>query len=480
MDYAELFLERADGLKYQLYKLLARPHIKDVTISDLANELHSKYQPTYNVFQELLDDLEQLSGQPRQDARHMLLSTQQLPVSVDVYRSFLVNHALLYRLVDYVVQAPAASLTQFCEQEFISRSTISRKLRALNECLAQYHIRFRLARFDFVGSELNIRYFLYTMYWWAHRGVAWVFEHIAKDQLCQEAQAMCIQPPEPLADLQRLYFLAVTHLRVGKNHRIVQTPYLKHLAQVVADLMMTQGSLHPSLNWLDAAAFSFFQVSQPRFDARTRTPEDVAKEAAVLMDDNAQTVLDALSVALYQPESGDFDDDLYLNLLRVIGGMLAVSGPFPQAQDYLGGGIKLNTQGIVEQVRQAVAALPQTPVYDPFRTDQAFFEKVVVRLMGPYHVAADATRYLHVDFAVDQGMEGYRELAGFVACVPWVAQVDSRQPDLTIVCPDTKHSADDFLWYPDAFSLSTYRESLIQKLVDTHEQKKNQSEAKRI
>lgn len=476
MDYAELFLERADGLKYQLYKLLARPHVKDVTISDLANQLHSKYQPTYNVFQELLDDLEQLSGQSRQVARHMLLSTQQLPVSVDVYRSFLVNDALLYRLVDYVVQAPAANLTQFCEQEFISRSTISRKLRALNDCLAEYHIRFRLARFDFVGSELNIRYFLYTMYWWAHRGVAWVFTHIAKDQLNQEAQAMCIEPPEPLADLQRQYFLAVTHLRVGKNHHIAQTAYLTHLAQAVADLTPAEANWHPSLNWLDAAAFSFFQVSQPRFDARSRTPEDVAREVAVLMDDSAQTVLDALSVALYQPASGDFNDDLYLNLLRVIGGMLAAQGPFPQAQDYLGGGIKLNTQGIAQQVQQAIANLPQTPVYEPFRADQAFFERVVVRLMGPYHVAADTSRYLHVQLAVDQGLEGYRDLAGFVACVPWVAQVDAQQPDLTIACPDSKHAAGDFLWYPDAFSLGAYRESLIQKLVDSHKQKKTRAE----
>jgi hypothetical protein len=49
IDYGELFLERADWLKYQLYVVLSRPYVKDVTITDLAVMMNSNldYSPRY-------------------------------------------------------------------------------------------------------------------------------------------------------------------------------------------------------------------------------------------------------------------------------------------------------------------------------------------------------------------------------------------------------------------------------------------------
>lgn len=217
IDYGELFLERADWLKYQLYVVLSRPYVKDVTITDLAVMMNSKYQPTYNIFQELLDDLVDLSGEPRENVRTAMLAGVDLPLSLDAYRANLVQNSLVYRLVDYVIKSPSPSASQFCDQEFVSRSTISRKLKPLNALLKQYGLKFKLAKFAFDGNEINIRYFLFTMYWWAYRGTTWPFASVDRKQLEEEFEAITIVPDRPLTHLQQLYFLAIGHLRVGKQ-----------------------------------------------------------------------------------------------------------------------------------------------------------------------------------------------------------------------------------------------------------------------
>lgn len=467
IDYGELFLERADWLKYQLYVVLSRPYVKDVTITDLAVMMNSKYQPTYNIFQELLDDLVDLSGEPRENVRTAMLAGVDLPLSLDTYRANLVQNSLVYRLVDYVIKSPSPSASQFCDQEFVSRSTISRKLKPLNGLLKQYGLKFKLAKFAFDGNEINIRYFLFTMYWWAYRGSTWPFASVDRKQLEEEFAAITIVPDRPLTHLQQLYFLAIGHLRVGKQARIKPTVSLQLLDGKVNRHNLRHGCIRPPFTSLDVAAFNFFQISQSRFDVRTRRPESAAVEMDLMFDDQTSVVMNSLVANVYHAECGDIDDDLYLNLLRVISGFFICGGPVPQAQDYVGGAMLAIPDDIQRILKQAIAALPETKEFDVFRTFEERFIMMIGPLIVPYLGNVQQHRRLQVRLAVDPMAEGLRELREFVNCVPWVAGESDTDCDLVIGSRDSLQEVQpDFSWYANALSLSPYRESLIRTIVD--------------
>ncbi|WP_407893121.1 helix-turn-helix domain-containing protein [Lacticaseibacillus sp. N501-2] len=467
IDYAELFLERADWLKYQLYAVLARPYVKDVTITDLAVMLNSKYQPTYNVFQELLDDLVDLSGVPRENVRTAMLAGVDLPISLDAYRANLVQHSLVYHIIDYMIKSPSPSPNQFCDQEFVSRSTISRKVKPLNDLLKQYGLKLKLAKFTFEGSEVNIRYFLFTMYWWAYRGIVWPFPTVDRAQLESEFDAISIVEDRPLTHLQQLYFLAISHLRVGKQARIKPTESLNAFDIKIKMHRLRQGSVRPPFMPVDVAAFNFFQISQPRFDMKTRVPEAAAVELQLLTDDSSSTVIDTLVAGVYRQECGDLDDDLYLNLLRVINGFLIASGPVPQAQDYVGGPQIPVTPELEQLLSQVVASLPKTATFEVFRKFEARFIATLGPLISPYLDGVSSHRRLQVRLSVDPMSEGYHDLTGFINCVPWVAGVSASTCDIVIGNRDSlRDEQPDFTWYPNALELSPYRESLIQTLVE--------------
>lgn len=467
IDYAELFLERADWLKYQLYAVLARPYVQDVTITDLAVMLNSKYQPTYNVFQELLDDLVDLSGLTRENVRTAMLAGADLPLSLDAYRAILVQNSLVYRMVDYMIKSPSPSPSQFCDQEFVSRSTISRKVKPLNDLLKQYGLKLKLAKFAFVGAEINIRYFLFTMYWWAYRGTQWPFATVDREQLELECQAISIVEDRPLTHIQQLYFLAISHLRVGKQARIKPTDSLKAFDAKLRAQNLRKGTVRPPFMPVDVAAFNFFQISQLRFDMRTRIPETAAGELALLTDPHTSVVIDTLVAGLYQPACGDLNDDLYLNLLRVISGFFIAEGPIPQAQDYVGGPVLTGSPALKQVVSQAVASLPKTKEFEVFRKFEAQFVNIIAPLASPYLEDVSPHRRLQVRLSVDPLSEGFHALMDFVNCVPWVASVSNATCDLVIGNRDSlREEQPDFIWYPDALALSPYRESLIQTLVD--------------
>ncbi|MFD1485890.1 helix-turn-helix domain-containing protein [Lacticaseibacillus baoqingensis] len=477
MDYAGIFLERADQLKYQLYSLLARPYVTNMTITDLAGLMQAKYQPTYNVFQELLGDLVAITGKRRDVVRKQMLVAAPLPLSLDAYRSYLVQQSLVYRLIDYAVTAAAPSPNQFCEREFISRSTISRKLKPVNNLMAHFGVKLKLAKLAFSGSEMNIRYFLYTVYWWAHRGSFWPFENVTRSTLHEECNQIGIMNERPMTQWQMQYFLAISHLRVGKNHAIVDNPYLDALDQKVVTLHLRAGQPRPPFTRTDTAFYNFFQISQPRFDMRSRLPEAPAQEIAVLTNPASATVVDALCNALYQSASGDIGTDLYLNMLRLVFGYLICGGDFPQAQDVIGGGVDESAPNVVEKVQAVVQTLPTDAAFDVFRQNCDPFAIEIARLATPYVRRCTRNARVFVKLDVDPAIEGYQALTGFLNCVPWVARVSEVQSDeecdVVIGADDSpaKNLPADFTWYANALDLATYRESLIQKLVTIRKEK---------
>ncbi len=458
MEFTDVFMERADQLKYHLYCVLTRSDVQHVTIADLAEITHATYQPVYNVFQEMLADIVMLTKRPKAKVRKQMLEAAKMPLGLDAYRSYLVRKSMMYRLLDYAVTTPNPTPAQFEAKEFVSRSTMTRKLRGANVLMARYGIRFRLAKLEFTGDELNVRFFLYAFYWWAHRGSYWPFSSITRKRLHDECLQIGIMNEHPVSQIQMQVFLAISHLRLGKNHRIQLTQRLERFGTAISVLGLRQGNCTPPFTYTDMLGYNFYQVSQPRFDEMMRTPGDLADEATLFADPAVLTVVaklqKAIPVALSEAE--------LLNLRRLTFGYLLCHGPYPQAQEIVAPEEVPTASDKVARVIAAVQELPAGAGFDDLIEHAGEFAQHVVELLRP--VAASPVR---VQLAIEPVAEGYGDMAGFVNCVPWVAQTaDDQAADVRIGVGDMPaDTPPDITWFSNAVSVPSFREEVVNALL---------------
>ncbi|WP_461215868.1 helix-turn-helix domain-containing protein [Lacticaseibacillus sp. GG6-2] len=458
MEFTDVFMERADQLKYRLYSTLARSDVQRVTIVDLADLTHNTYQPVYNVFQEMLSDIVMLTGLSKTKARKKILDAETLPLGLDAYRSYLVRNSLMYRLLDYAVTSTNPTAAQFEAQEFVSRSTMTRKLRAANDLMARYGVKFRLAKLAFSGNELNICFFLYAFYWWSHRGSYWPFKTITRKRLHDECSLIGIMNEHPVSQIQMQVFLAISHLRLAKNHPVQMTPLLERFGRAVNQQGFRKGTYTPPFTYADMLGYNFYQVSQPRFDEMLRTPEDIKAEMTLFADPSVLTVVAELEKVI--PVT--LTDAQELNLMRLTFGYLVCGGPYPQAQEIVAPDEVAVDPMKVAKMQQVLETLPEDAGFDALIAHAEAFARHAAELCVVAPVAP-----VRVHLSMEPASEGYEDMAGFINCVPWIAQtVESQDADLCIGVGDMPLDADpDITWFTDAVAVPSFREQVVNQLI---------------
>lgn len=160
MSYEAIFFEKSDLQKFEMFRTLTVHHSDGLSISDLATKLHLSYQQSYNIFQELLRDLVDLTDDTRAVCKKALNGTTPLKISLDDYRTYLLQDAIAFQFIDYLVQGNRPSLDRFCAERYISRSTLMRKTIPVRNFLADFHLKLSLTKTAFVGDEKQVRLFL--------------------------------------------------------------------------------------------------------------------------------------------------------------------------------------------------------------------------------------------------------------------------------------------------------------------------------
>jgi len=69
----------------------------------------------------------------------------------------------------------STSLQQFANDNFISTSTIRRKVSEISDTINDYHVEISLKEMEFTGKELNIRYMLFQYFWNIYGTSSWPF-----------------------------------------------------------------------------------------------------------------------------------------------------------------------------------------------------------------------------------------------------------------------------------------------------------------
>ncbi len=443
-----VFLDRAADLRYQVYAQLARQAVCGVTVRDLAVQLHWRYQTTYNVVDEILMDLEQLLGRRRPHLRAQLLAADPLPVPLAVYRAYLAQRSLVYQLVDAAIQNSGMTAETFAKRHFISRSTLNRRLRGCKVWLAQYQLKLRGSRLCFVGAELNVCYFIYDFYWWAHRGTAWPLAAVDQATVARQVQALPHCPPSPVGRVQMQLFLAAIKLRAGQRHLPGSNPALQALATQLDSA---------AVDHLPKAAVTsceLLALTQLQFD-------DAAFGTALLLASVPQTVTARLLAAV----GGQAPPQLAANLLRLVYATWAFAGVPRWAQ------APVNATG-AEAMFAALDALPDTPAYALFHTHTPALANAAAVLADPRTIVGCAHRQVRVEVAVALDSPGAWQLREFLQVLPGVCQLVPVGSGGDLVITDHQgasptlqhHPQRQFDWFADALALPAYRQALLARI----------------
>lgn len=339
MQFESVFLEKNAQQKIALLRVLCQRVHAGITIADLAEHLGLTYQRTYNLFQELNADLADLYQKTPKAMRESLIAADPQKVSLDLYTAQQFQAATAWQFFDYAVQGHQPSLDRFCDDHFLSRSTLMRKTAALRAFLAHYDLKLVYPTLTFSGPEARLRLLLQQCYWQATQGASWPFSAISEGDLKRQYQQFPQRHKSPLAQHMDLYLLAVSRLRMAHGDA---------LEHQIANLLPHANAYFSASQFPHLTAkqivfenqfIAFHQAAALRFGHIGLNAWTRRKQRLTTATPTAAKVLTAMQHDLLNPNDPGYvalqtDLGLQLNLLRVLACFLSLGGDYCKASDF--------------------------------------------------------------------------------------------------------------------------------------------------
>jgi Mga helix-turn-helix domain. len=128
------------------------------------------------------------------------------------------SSTMTYNIIYTFLNQSMSNATQYCMDNYISESSLRRKIVALNQALSDRGIYFKKNRI--VGDEFAIRNFLYQYYWEIHKDSTWPFNSVDKNKILANISLLEKRFGFCLADIQKeqfCFFLGISQIRRTKN-----------------------------------------------------------------------------------------------------------------------------------------------------------------------------------------------------------------------------------------------------------------------
>ena len=177
MLYEQLMMDSGTLLKFKIFKSITKIKETNYSISRLSDSLSFNYQQTFMILSEINNDLQLISNNHLSILKKAgKIDRTLLTVSIDEYRYFLLNKSIPFQYLLYIINDDSPTIEAFCQKNFVSRSTVSRKMLPLQQHLKQFKLRFTYTESNLIGDERLVRVALYNSIWLGTRGIAWPFK----------------------------------------------------------------------------------------------------------------------------------------------------------------------------------------------------------------------------------------------------------------------------------------------------------------
>lgn len=221
MLYEELMMDSGMLTKFRLFKRITQLNQPDISITRVSDKLSLNYQQAFIIVNEINNDLAKIMPKhPSILKKAGKIDSTQLLVTIDEYRYFLLKKSVPFQFILYFINHDSPSIDDFCERNYVSRSTVSRKMLPLKAHVKQYNLRFTYTEANLTGDERSVRVALFDALWLGTRGTVWPFKGVAFEDA--EKLAMAFSEYFPLSRTylgakELTYFAAIFLCRTRKS-----------------------------------------------------------------------------------------------------------------------------------------------------------------------------------------------------------------------------------------------------------------------
>ncbi|WP_203624019.1 MULTISPECIES: helix-turn-helix domain-containing protein [unclassified Lacticaseibacillus] len=233
--FEDYFFDKRTTTTYQVFRLMKAHATTNFTINRLTQESGLSYSQTYNAYQEIMADVQEMyPGKPVTNTSEGFTQVAG-PLTVDEYRFHLLNQSMAFRFFDYAFRTGAANVHQFCATTATSISTLRRRIAPFRRYMQGKEIRLDASTWAPDGSETQIRLLILTFYLLAYRGVGWPFSEAAFKKakaafdLLNQKRRGGLYTPTAVPNKQDLMILAIQAMRIRSGHVVSPSEQLPAL-----------------------------------------------------------------------------------------------------------------------------------------------------------------------------------------------------------------------------------------------------------
>ncbi|MBO0447050.1 helix-turn-helix domain-containing protein [Enterococcus ureilyticus] len=143
----------------------------EVSISEIAEFTKVSINTTYKYLAEITIELTEVYQDNelfiKKDNMHKYILIQRENVCLIEYYRKLFEKEISYGLIKSLLLNQSISLSQFCEDKFISQATCRRKIREINDTLVKINVKLEISenKIKFSGDEISIKTVLFLFIW---------------------------------------------------------------------------------------------------------------------------------------------------------------------------------------------------------------------------------------------------------------------------------------------------------------------------
>lgn len=351
MLFEKTILEKAEYQKFVMFRILKSFEGSSYTIIDIANEMKISYQQTYNILQELLEDIQNFPDADLKDLnRKKIMSSKKIPLSIDMYRLFLLKRSPVFQFIDYVFQSGNnINVEKFCDEHYISRSTLLRKNASLKLLLAKYKLKISYNELGFIGDEKNIRFFFYCFYWLSYRGIEWPFENIHYYEVAKKLKLEKSELNDPIVTIRTILFWTICRIRIIDGYYVSGMNKFDEIFPDLTQLFDNQEvfttatfpRLDPSQLITEYKFFDFYRLQSiifpttgDNFSSKIYKAQEQQKTPIWYL---TQDFMNDVNKHLINQSDDQFlvqNTGLQANLMRVFFSYYVMNGDYPQFNDF--------------------------------------------------------------------------------------------------------------------------------------------------
>lgn len=174
MVFEELLFDNSTLIKLKIFRSLLQRPPGQYTYQEIGAETQLRHSQLAKGLIEIETDLSHANVLTQSFLKpNVGVLTSAIQITPDQYLEMLLNESIPYQFLLATLITPDLGLDAFCRTNFISRSTLSRKMRKFSQFLESYKLKINYRNFCLEGSEDRIRLFYYYFIYLCHHNLSW-------------------------------------------------------------------------------------------------------------------------------------------------------------------------------------------------------------------------------------------------------------------------------------------------------------------